>query len=77
MVQPTRIVCCAQAMDGPSKEAAAANANTNVLVISFSLSFASRKVAARTRRGGRPARKTLAAGRACASNSTTMKAYEK
>jgi hypothetical protein len=25
----------------------------------------------------RPARKTLAAGRACASNSTTMKAYEK
>jgi hypothetical protein len=42
-------------MDGSSKEAAAANANTNVLVMSFSLSFASRKVAARTRRCG-PAR---------------------
>ena len=45
-------------------------------VVSRSLS-PSRKVAARTRRGGRPARKTPAAGRACTSNSTTMKAYEK
>jgi hypothetical protein len=72
------MVCCAQAMDGPSKEAAAANANTNVLVMSFLALFRPR---GRSRRGraavARLARKTPAAGRACTSNSTTMKAYEK
>jgi hypothetical protein len=65
-------------MDGPSKEAAAANANTNVLVMSFLALFRPR---GRSRRGraavARLARKTPAAGRACTSNSTTMKAYEK
>jgi len=65
-------------MDGPSKEAAAANANTNVLVMSFLALFRPRGTSRRGRAAvALPARKTPAAGRACTSNSTTMKAYEK
>jgi hypothetical protein len=72
------MVCCAEAIDGPSKDAAAANANTNVLVMSF---LALRRPRGRSRRRraavARLSRKTIIAGRACAANSTTMKAYEK